>query len=114
MLTIFRDTASADPDKTWIGNGLFKRHVADPKELEALQLMAREGKMTIFANGIVQILPENIFGVDLAQVTAQAVVNQPFPYYEPRTGNRNGDTTIANALGAADLQFVATRDEVEK
>lgn len=69
MLTIYRDTAAADPGKTWIGNGLFRRHVRDPKELENLQIMAREGKMTIFADGKVQILPTDLFGVDISVLT---------------------------------------------
>lgn len=66
MLTIYRDTAAADPDKTWIGNGLFRRHIADPAELADLQLMAREGKLKIFADGLVQVLPTELFGIDLA------------------------------------------------
>jgi len=71
MLTIFRDTAAADPDKTWIGNGLFKRHVASPQELADLQLMAREGKMRIFDNGNVQVLPEGLFGMDVGRLAVR-------------------------------------------
>jgi hypothetical protein len=65
MLTIFRDTAAADPDKTWIGNALGKRHIYSPKMLEDYQLMAREGKMSIAKNGDVQILPEYLFGPEV-------------------------------------------------
>lgn len=72
MLTIYRDTAAADPDKTWIGNGLFRRHIADPAELRDLQLMAREGKMRIFDNGNVQVLPTDLFGVDIATLKVEA------------------------------------------
>ncbi|WP_324644142.1 M23 family metallopeptidase [Pseudarthrobacter sp. LT1] len=118
MLTIFRDTASATPDQTWIGNALLKTKVRDPQHLADLQLMAREGKMSIFKGGEVQILPEGLFGVDVerltAEASAQATVNQPFIYREPRTNEVKGTTTIAAALGSSDLQFVATRDEVEK
>lgn len=72
MLTIYRDTAAADPDKTWIGSGMFRRHIASPQELHDLQLMAREGKMRIFDNGNVQILPTDLFGVDLATLVVKA------------------------------------------
>lgn len=116
MLTIYRDTAAADPDQTWIGNALFKSKVRDPQHLADLQLMAREGKMSIAQNGDVQTLPDSLFGIDigllLPQVQARAVITEPFRYLEPRTGEPKGTTTIENALGGSDLQHVATRDEV--
>jgi hypothetical protein len=114
MQTVFRDTASADPDAIYIGNFLFHRHVKSPEELADIQLMAREGKQTVYKNGEVQNLPLSRFGFDIEALTAQAVVNTPFVYREPKTGQPNGLTTIANALGSSDLQFVATRDEVKK
>ena len=114
MQTVFRDTASADPDKIYVGNALFHRHIADPAELEAMQLMAREGKLKLFRDGEVQNQPINCFGYDLADLTGQAAVNAPFPYREPRTNEVKGTTSIAAALGSSDLQFVATRDEAAK
>jgi hypothetical protein len=76
MLTIFRDTAAADPDKTWIGNALFKRHIATPQMLADYQLMAREGKMSIAKNGDVQILPEGLFGKDIGLLDAHSIIDQ--------------------------------------
>lgn len=113
MQTVFRDTSSADPDKIYVGNALFHRHVTSLAELEHMQVMAREGKLKLFKDGEVQNQPLICFGFNLADLTGHAAVNAPFPYYEPRTGVPSGTTTIANALGASDLQFVATRDEVK-
>lgn len=114
MQTVFRDTSSPDPDKTYVGNSLFHRHVKSPEELADLQKLAREGKLKLFKDGEPQILPLGCFGYDLDEFTARAVVHEPFTYLEPRTGKPNGTTTIANALGSANLQDVATRDEVEE
>ena len=114
MQTVFRDTSSADPDKIYVGNALFHRHVTSPEQLADLQLLAREGKLKLFKDGEVQIQPLGCFGFNLDDFTARAVVDQPFTYLEPRTGQPKGTTTIANALGSANLQDVATRDEVEE
>lgn len=113
MQTVFIDSALND-GKTYVGNALFHRHIKSPEELAAMQLMAREGKLSLFKNGEVQNQPIGAFGFDIEALTAQAVVHTPFVYREPKTGQPNGMTTIANALGSSDLQFVATRDEVSK
>ena len=113
MATVFSDSGIGD-GKIWVGNGVLRRHIADPAELEAMQVLAREGKLNLFQNGEVQNLPANAMGTDVEELTAKAVVHHPFVYREPKTGNPNGLTTIANALGASDLQIVATRDEVAK
>jgi hypothetical protein len=112
MLVIARDTSSADPEKIWIGNGITRRHIPSPEILAAYQDHAKVGILKIYDGGTVQNLPTESLGQDVAADAAAATVNQPFPYFKPRTGERDGNTTIANALGASDLQFVATRDEV--
>lgn len=65
MLVIYRDTAAKDPGKVWIGNGITRRHVADPKQLADLQKMAAQGLLNIFDGGKVQTLPTDLFGVDV-------------------------------------------------
>lgn len=114
MQTVFRDTSSADPDKTYVGNALFHRHITSPQELADMQKLAREGKLKLFKDGEPQILPLSCFGYNLEELTARAVVHEPFTYLEPRTGKPSGTTTIANALGSANLQDVATRDKTEE
>ena len=113
MATVFSDSAIGD-GRIWVGNGVFRRHIADPAELEAMQVLAREGKLSLFKNGEVQNLPVNCMGRDIEALSAEAVVHHPFVYREPKTGQPNGVTTIAHALGSSDLQFVATREEVGK
>jgi hypothetical protein len=112
MLVIARDSSAPDPEKTWIGNGVTRRHIPNPETLAAYKDHARMGILKIYDGGNVQNLPTESLGVDVVSEAAAAVVNQPFPYFKPRTGERDGMTTISNALGASDLQFVATRDEV--
>jgi hypothetical protein len=113
MQTVFTDSALND-GKIYVGNALFHRHVRSPEELADMQKLAAEGKLSLYKNGEVQNQPIGCFGVDIEALTAQAVVHAPFVYREPKTGQPNGMTTIANALGSSDLQFVATRDEVSK
>lgn len=114
MLVIARDSSAPDPDKTWIGNGVIRRHIPNPEILAAYKDHARIGILKIYDGGNVQNLPTESLGQDVAADAAAATVNQPFPYLEPRTGNVKGTTTIANALGSANLQDVATRDKVEE
>lgn len=70
MFVIARDTASADPDKIWIGNTITRRHIPDPGTLKAIQDMASWGVYKIYKNGEVQNFPEEalgapVFGPDL-------------------------------------------------
>lgn len=113
MATIFSDSSQGD-GKIWIGNGILRRHISSPTELEDIQKLGREGKLSLFDSGNVQNLPIGTMGTDVEELTGRATVNTPFVYREPKTGQPNGLTTIANALGSSDLQFVATRDEVKK
>ena len=117
MQTVFIDSGIND-GKTYVGNALFHRHVRSPEELADMQLMSREGKLKLFADGVPQNQPIGCFGFNLDDFTAAAAalatVSQPFDYREPRTNKVVGTTTISSALGSSDLQFVATRDEEDK
>jgi len=114
MLVIARDTSSADPEATWIGNGVVRRHIPNPEILAAYKDHARMGILKIYDGGNVQNLPVDSLGVDVVTATAAATIAHPFPYREPRTNEVKGTTTIGAALGSSDLQFVATRDEDDK
>ena len=66
MLVIARDTASADPEKIWIGNTITRRHIPDPGTLKAIQDMAGWGVYKIYKNGEVQNFPEEALGAEIA------------------------------------------------
>lgn len=113
MATIFSDSGIGD-GKVWVGNGVLRRHVKDPAELAAMQLLASEGKLNLFKNGAVQNLPMGTMGVDVEELTARAVVRQPIAYLDPETGKANGQTTTLEVMGGAqDFQHSATRRKIE-
>lgn len=64
MYVIATDTGVGD-GKVWIGDGQFRRHVPDPKILQAIQDMAGWGVLKVYKNGEVQNFPQEALGADL-------------------------------------------------
>lgn len=65
-LIIARDTASADPDRVWIGDGITRRHIPNPAILDAIFAHAKWGWFKLAnKDGEIFNVPEDMLGTDV-------------------------------------------------
>jgi N-acetylmuramoyl-L-alanine amidase len=64
--------AKGDP-AIWIGDGVSRRHIPDPKTLADYQKLASWGVLSIYKNGEIQNFPPETLGADVASQKIEAV-----------------------------------------
>lgn len=112
MLVIARDSAAADPNATWIGNGMHRRHIPDPPTLAAMQVLARDGALNIFQDGQVQNLPTASLGSNLDESVTLALLNANLK--RQGAGAGIGPTTnLAAVLGWFDANVISLLDAIK-
>ncbi|BCW79018.1 M23 family metallopeptidase [Arthrobacter sp. NicSoilC5] len=78
MQTVFRDTASADPEAIYVGDAISHRHIGSPDELADIQKLAREGKLKLFRDGEVQNQPIGCFGYNLGDLARTQIPGENY------------------------------------
>lgn len=96
-------------DPVWIGDGVVRRHIPDPRALQDLQWFAKNGFLKIYENGkVIEFEFLDGLGVDVVGATRDAVLNTEVPWYgfdgkRPTEGRTS--TTVALQTGWTDASF---------
>ena len=64
--------AKGDP-AIWIGDGVSRRHIPDPKTLADYQKLAAWGVLNIYKGGAIQNFPPEAIGADVSSQKIEAV-----------------------------------------
>lgn len=111
MYVIARDSASANPDAVYIGNGIHRRHIPDPPTLDAVQKMAGWGVLKVFKNGEVQDLPTAALGDDVASATTSQMFNTII-HRQGAGANIGPETSLGALVAWHDHGSIALGDQI--
>ena len=92
-------TAPEENGKTWIGDGLHRRHIPSPKVLQDYQNVA--GLLKIHDNGRVQQLPAEVLGLDLAGEVKRISDTAKAAVLEALKATPGVDDSVAAAVAAS-------------